>query len=176
MDSYDVLDDFNSIVVTKKKEFSQEELNELFKWDSKYLDSDLTKDKVIKHHTKKVNSKTKIVYFLRGNTTLIGYCEFEIDKIISHIKIIWLFAKGYGKLSMSSLLNYLSLKYDKIKLVSLGVSVDKTENKQAAIARFNLYIYMGFNIFNLKWDKQNEYRVILYMKRKNISLNFHHAK
>ena len=68
---------------------------------------------------------------------------------------------------MSLLKQYLKQE-QKISLILLGVTLDKKENKKAAIARLNLYYESGFKIYKQEWDEYKDNIVYLYMK---INLN-----
>jgi len=145
-------------IITKEKDIQW-----LYEQDKKYIDSDLTLEEVINHHSKK--NQNKIIYFRKSaNDSLIGYCEYEWnekDEKEKEIHIIWFLAPHFGERAMSILKKF--IKKQGIMRMSLGVTLDKNENQKAGISRLNLYYKMGFQIYKQEWDKLKNNIVYLSM-------------
>ena len=139
---------------------SNENASFLVKLDQKFLDSDLTPQRVQGYHwpagahtERKPGSR--VVYFFREPTTdakLVGYCEYA--QTCQHVKIVWFCVPGYGEPALRALLDF--LEKQGIVKVSLGVSIDENTPYKATLARVSLYTKLGFAPFRVQVSRESD--------------------
>jgi len=143
--------------------FKESYLAKLIIFDKRYIDSDLTDDKIEKHHRKKSRKET-LWYFVDPNDNLKGYVEFTKNESEEIVHVTWFLAPGFGSFFLEKTLEKLSIK-SSVKEVRLGVTIDRKEDTKAAKARLNLYFSAGFTIDRTTWDREEDNILYFFMVR-----------
>jgi hypothetical protein len=143
---------------------TDEEITQLLAWDRLYIDTAISREKLVNYHNPKVRY-THIVYFRSvGDTHLVGYCEWSISQ--QQIFIVWFLAPKNGFNAMKQLLEYFSTLFPDATTIRLGVTIDKHETPKAPVARLQLYGKFGFVPIEIEWDKLRESVCYVRMERR----------